>query len=112
MCLDDFIWFDRHSFSIIFGIWESFMDHLGVGLFVCLFVCLSVCLSFCLSVCLRMFGRHFYHISGVVSEHFCSWAGLIFQDNFCHGLDLLLFLLIYCSTLLWLSITRIFMILN
>ncbi len=86
MCLDDFIWFDRHSFSIIFGIWESFMDHLGVGLFVCLFVCLSVCLSFCLSVCLRMFGRHFYHISGVVSEHFCSWAGLIFQDNFCHGL--------------------------
>jgi hypothetical protein len=52
MCLDDFIWFDRHSFSIIFGIWESFMDHLGVGLFVCLFVCLSVCLSVFLSVCL------------------------------------------------------------
>jgi hypothetical protein len=28
----------------------------------------------------------FFHISGVVSEHFCSWAKLIFQDNFCHGL--------------------------
>ena len=23
---------------------------------------------------------------GVVSEHFCSWAGLFFQDNFCHWL--------------------------
>ncbi|HJO96328.1 MAG TPA: hypothetical protein QF753_23280, partial [Victivallales bacterium] len=21
-----------------------------------------------------------------VSEHFCSWAGLLFQDNFCHAL--------------------------
>ena len=28
----------------------------------------------------------FFHISGVVSEHFCSWAGLLFQDNFCHAL--------------------------
>ena len=64
MFLDDFIWFGRHSFSIIFGIWESFMDHLGVGLFVCVFVCLSVCLSFCLSVCLRMFGRHFIIFRG------------------------------------------------
>ncbi len=42
MFLADFIWFGRHSFSIIFGIWESFMDHLGVGLFVCLFVCLPI----------------------------------------------------------------------
>ncbi|HJO96327.1 MAG TPA: hypothetical protein QF753_23275, partial [Victivallales bacterium] len=22
----------------------------------------------------------------IVSEHFCYWAGLFFQDNFCHAL--------------------------
>ncbi len=49
------------------------------GWFVCLFVCLSVCLS-------SYVRASFFQISGVVPEHFCSWAGLFFQDNFCHGL--------------------------